>query len=74
MELGNNWVICAVVVCLLVRARLMHEDRKPASASWLVLVRQDEASSPSDLSDPHELHGRRIRAVHGCLGRRPSTH
>ena len=47
--LGNNWVICAVIVrlpfmsrpvALPVLARLVHKDLKPAPASRLVLARQ----------------------------------
>jgi hypothetical protein len=47
--LGNNWVICAIVVrlpfcrrpvALPVLARLVHKDFKPAPASRLVLARQ----------------------------------
>ncbi len=51
--LGNNWVICAIVVtlpfcsrpvALPVLARLVHKDIKPAPASRLVLARQMTAA------------------------------
>jgi DDE superfamily endonuclease len=51
--LGNNWVICAVIVrlpfltrpvALPVLARLVHKDLKPAPASRLVLARQMAAA------------------------------
>jgi len=51
--LGNNWVICAIVVrlpfcsrpvALPVTARLVHKDIKPAPASRLVLARQMTAA------------------------------
>ena len=66
VSLGNNWVVCAIVVklpvcsrpvALPVLARLVHKDITPAAASRLVLARQMVAALA------RALPGRQIHVV-----------
>ncbi len=81
--LGNNWVICAIIVrlpflsrpvALPVAARLVHKDISPAPASRLVLARQMISALARTLPG-RDIHvvadaayaGAELRRLPGCV-------